>query len=365
MGSGSDVAKNAADILLLDDNFTSIVQGITEGRLMFDNLKRSICYALGANPPEVWPVIFQIIFQVPLPLSSLLMLAICVGTDLYPAISLAYENPESDIMNRMPRNPNRDRLVNGKLMSFTYLQIGWMQALSGMLVYFIVMNDYGFKPWTLVWLNLKSGYVPLATDTYDALAAPSYGNSNYNNEAYELSALAWGSNEGTAMDIRLFYTSLAPTNWSTCRYDPLDLDIPYHWRFSDFTGVQICHTSEALFYAQTSYFISIIMTQWANCIICKTRSLSIAHQQLVNWHLNFSLVSEIVVGALLSYVKFLNIAFNTRAIPPAYFAVPALANFVKILFYDEMRKILVRKGTTITAAGRIKYTGWVARNTYW
>ena len=58
MGSGSDVAKNAADILLLDDNFTSIVKGITEGRLMFDNLKRSICYALGANPPEVWPVVF-------------------------------------------------------------------------------------------------------------------------------------------------------------------------------------------------------------------------------------------------------------------------------------------------------------------
>lgn len=82
------------------------------------------------------------------------MLAICVGTDLYPAIALAYENPESDIMNRMPRNPNRDRLVNGKLMSFTYLQIGWMQALSGMLVYFIVMNDYGFKPWTLIGLNL-------------------------------------------------------------------------------------------------------------------------------------------------------------------------------------------------------------------
>ena len=64
-------------------------------------------------------------------------------------------------------------------------------------------------------------------------------------------------------------------------------------------------------------------------------------------------------------VKFLNVAFNTRAIPPAYFAVPALCNFVKILFYDEMRKILVRKGTIMTAAGRIKYTGWMARNTYW
>lgn len=180
MGSGSDVAKNAADILLLDDNFTSIVKGITEGRLMFDNLKRSICYALGANPPEVWPVVFQIIFQVPLPLSSLLMLAICVGTDLYPAISLAYENPESDIMNRKPRDPNRDRLVNGKLMSFTYLQIGWMQALSGMVVYFIVMNDYGFKPGTLMGMNLKPGVVPLSTDTYNPYnPLGGYGNSNY------------------------------------------------------------------------------------------------------------------------------------------------------------------------------------------
>jgi sodium/potassium-transporting ATPase subunit alpha len=57
MGSGSDVAKNAADILLLDDNFSSIVNGIKEGRLMFDNLKKAITYSLGANPPEIWPVV--------------------------------------------------------------------------------------------------------------------------------------------------------------------------------------------------------------------------------------------------------------------------------------------------------------------
>jgi sodium/potassium-transporting ATPase subunit alpha len=57
MGSGSDVAKNAADIILLDDNFSSIVVGVREGRRMFDNLKKSITYTLGANPPEIFPVI--------------------------------------------------------------------------------------------------------------------------------------------------------------------------------------------------------------------------------------------------------------------------------------------------------------------
>ena len=61
MGSGSDVAKNAADILLLDDNFSSIIKGVEEGRLMFDNLKKSIAYTLSPNIPEIVPVIFFIL----------------------------------------------------------------------------------------------------------------------------------------------------------------------------------------------------------------------------------------------------------------------------------------------------------------
>jgi sodium/potassium-transporting ATPase subunit alpha len=62
MGSGSDVAKNAADMLLLDDNFSSIVNGVEEGRLIFDNLKKSIAYTLSSNIPEILPFIFFILF---------------------------------------------------------------------------------------------------------------------------------------------------------------------------------------------------------------------------------------------------------------------------------------------------------------
>jgi sodium/potassium-transporting ATPase subunit alpha len=61
MGSGSDVAKNAADMLLLDDNFSSIVNGVEEGRLIFDNLKKTIIYTLTHNIAEVFPFIFFII----------------------------------------------------------------------------------------------------------------------------------------------------------------------------------------------------------------------------------------------------------------------------------------------------------------
>lgn len=111
-------------MLLLDDNFSSIVNGVEEGRLIFDNLKKSIAYTLASNIPEIWPFIFFIIFQVPLPLTTILILCIDLGTDMVPAIAFAYENPELDIMERYPRNAKRDSLVGRKLISYSYLQIG-------------------------------------------------------------------------------------------------------------------------------------------------------------------------------------------------------------------------------------------------
>jgi sodium/potassium-transporting ATPase subunit alpha len=146
MGSGSDVAKNAADMLLLDDNFSSIVNGVEEGRLIFDNLKKSIAYTLSSNIPEILPFIFFILFQVPLPLSTVLILCIDLGTDMIPAISFAYENPELDIMDRQPRKAKMDHLVNTKLISFAYLQIGVIQASAGMYTYFLILNDFGIRP---------------------------------------------------------------------------------------------------------------------------------------------------------------------------------------------------------------------------
>jgi len=167
MGSGSDVAKNAADMLLLDDNFSSIVNGVEEGRLIFDNLKKSIAYTLSSNIPEILPFIFFILFQVPLPLSTVLILCIDLGTDMIPAISFAYENPELDIMDRVPRNSKRDHLVNTKLISFAYFQIGVIQASAGMYTYFLVLNDFGIRPSTVWFLSQKIGPLPNPNDSYN------------------------------------------------------------------------------------------------------------------------------------------------------------------------------------------------------
>merc|ERR1711998_727512 len=101
---GSDVSKEAADMILLDDNFASIVAGVQEGRLIFDNLKKSIAYTLSSNIPEITPFLIFITCQTPLPLTTVLILCVDLGTDMIPAISMAYETPESDIMARDPRN---------------------------------------------------------------------------------------------------------------------------------------------------------------------------------------------------------------------------------------------------------------------
>ena len=137
-------------MILLDDNFASIVKGVEEGRLIFDNLKKSITYTIQSNIPEITPFLAFIVFAIPLPLTTFLILAIDLGTDMIPAISMAYERPEADIMKRPPRNSKTDRLVTSRMIHFSYLQIGIMQALAGFFTYMIVLNDYGYPPHILV-----------------------------------------------------------------------------------------------------------------------------------------------------------------------------------------------------------------------
>ena len=151
--AGSDVSKQAADMILLDDNFASIVTGVEEGRLIFDNLKKSIAYTLTSNIPEISPFLFFILCDVPLPLGTVTILCIDLGTDMVPAISMAYERAESDIMKRPPRNPFTDKLVNERLISMAYGQIGMIQASAGFFVYFVIMAENGFLPGRLFGLR--------------------------------------------------------------------------------------------------------------------------------------------------------------------------------------------------------------------
>ncbi|KAG9509343.1 Sodium/potassium-transporting ATPase subunit alpha, partial [Fragariocoptes setiger] len=151
--TGSDVTKQAADMILLDDNFASIVTGVEEGRLIFDNLKKSIAYTLASNVPELAPFLMFITFGIPHALGTVTILCIDLGTDVLPAISLAYERAESDIMKRKPRDIDNDRLVNSRLISMAYWQVGVLQASAGFFVYAVIMIENGF--WLSRLLNIR------------------------------------------------------------------------------------------------------------------------------------------------------------------------------------------------------------------
>uniref|UniRef100_A0A674G8W7 Sodium/potassium-transporting ATPase subunit alpha n=1 Tax=Taeniopygia guttata TaxID=59729 RepID=A0A674G8W7_TAEGU len=167
--AGSDAAKQAADMILLDDNFASIVTGVEQGRLIFDNLKKSIAYTLTKNIPELAPYLVYITASVPLPLGCITILFIELCTDIFPSVSLAYERAESDIMHLRPRDPRRDRLVNEPLAAYSYFQIGVIQSLAGFTDYFVAMAQEGW--WPLLVLGLR----PRWEDAHEQELQDSYG----------------------------------------------------------------------------------------------------------------------------------------------------------------------------------------------
>merc|ERR1719469_1001016 len=370
--TGTSVAKDAADMILLDDNFASIVNGVEEGRLIFDNLKKSIAYTLSSNIPEIAPFLLFQTAAIPLPLSTVMILLVDLGTDMIPAISFAYENVELDIMDRFPRNSKRDHLVNSKLISFAYLQIGIVQAAAGFFTYFYIMNDYGFSPSVLFGLAGEKSWRPLDTDIYDP-SAPNKGNTGIGvtedpsrpGETREEEALDMLTPRMGGIDVRLFFHTIDADQWSQCRWTAND-GMPHFWKYSHVSANQICYTIEALYYAQCGYLVSIVCVQWADLLICKTRNLSISQQGMVNINMNCALFSETALVAFLCYFKWINEGLGTRMIAFPHFAIPSMSFFMITIFYDETRKVFLRSGMVVSkSTGRIKFEGWVVRNTYY
>ncbi|KAJ4123249.1 hypothetical protein NW768_009781 [Fusarium equiseti] len=140
--TGSDVAIEASDLVLLD-RFDSIIDAMRLGRLVFQNLQKVISYLLPAGSwSEIWPVILNVFFGVPLPLSAFLMIIICVFTDLFLSLSLIMEKEEFDLLSLPPRNHKRDHLINTKIYTQAYLFTGFMETITAHSMFFLYMWKY-------------------------------------------------------------------------------------------------------------------------------------------------------------------------------------------------------------------------------
>ncbi|MDF2153423.1 HAD-IC family P-type ATPase [Vibrio sp. CAU 1672] len=141
---GTDVAKEASDMVLMDDNFATIVSAVEEGRTIFENIKKFIAYILTSNVPEILPFIAYVLLNIPLPLTVIMILAIDLGTDILPALGLGSEKPESDVMRRPPRS-RQERLLTRHLLFRSYGVVGMIQAVSGFFCYFVVLYHGGWS----------------------------------------------------------------------------------------------------------------------------------------------------------------------------------------------------------------------------
>jgi len=287
--AGSDVSKQAADMILLDDNFASIVTGVEEGRLIFDNLKKSIAYTLTSNIPEISPFLLFILADIPLPLGTVTILCIDLGTDMVPAISMAYEEAESDIMKRMPRNPFTDKLVNERLISMAYGMIGMIQASAGFFVYLVILAENGFWPKHLLGLRKE---------------------------------------------------------WDSSAINDLEDSYGQEWTYKDRKILEYtCHTA---------FFASIVVVQWADLIICKTRKNSVFQQGMTNWVMNFGLLFETLLAAFLSYTPGMDKGLKMYPLKINWW-FPAVPFSILIFIFDEIRKYLLRQNPG----------GWIEKETYY
>jgi len=140
---GTDVAKEAADMILLDDNFASIVAAIEEGRAVYDNIRKFLTYILTSNIPELVPYLAFALFNIPLPLTIMQILAVDLGTDMLPALGLGADPPAPGIMQKPPR-PRQERLLNRSLLSRAYLFLGVLEAAAAMAAYAFVLHGGGW-----------------------------------------------------------------------------------------------------------------------------------------------------------------------------------------------------------------------------
>jgi Ca2+-transporting ATPase len=179
--AGTDVAKEAADMILTDDNFASIVNAIEEGRAVYDNIRRFVAYIFTSNVPELVPFILFVLFKVPLALTVMQILAIDLGTDMVPALALGTEAPEPGIMTRPPRS-QKERLVNPRLLVRSQLFLGSIQAVACMAAFYFLYWSYGWRPgvnmftFGAIAVGGSTVYILATTMTHGAVMTTQIGN---------------------------------------------------------------------------------------------------------------------------------------------------------------------------------------------
>jgi len=361
------------------------VMGIEQGRCIFDNLKKSISYKLTANLPCIMPFVLFVLANVPSILPIVLVLAIDVGTDMWPAIALAYERGESDIMTRPPRNLKKDKLVNTKLIGYSYLLLGIIQILAGLFAFHVIMGEagsYNGAMYATTMENVGNGFPPNALWIVGEDFLPrddnlyticricqsckpktfvgcSYYLDYLDQQMININAPGFPStkiNYSAVTDLN----GLAKTVFVDYCYDDS------HW-YADNASARgtsgdgfSCRESNTIprdllhNAGHAGYFVSIIICQWSVLFLSKTRWSSIFQQGIHNTPLVLGWIFENVLAVFLIYVPGVNTVFNCYPLQAPWY-LAAVPFSLAIFTFDEVRKLLMRRNPT----------GWIYEHTYY
>jgi magnesium-transporting ATPase (P-type) len=195
--SGTEVAKEASDLILIDDNFASVVAAVEEGRAVYDNIRRFAGYHFCSNVGELVPFLVWGITggAVPLPLVVMQVLAIDLGTNLIPAIALGTERAEPGTMARPPR-PRSERLLNRSVIGRVFGWIGPLEGLAAMTSFLFAYGLSGWRPWDAL-PDSGALYLQATTMTMAGIVMAQAG-----------AAVAWRSNRQPVASIGLFSNRL-------------------------------------------------------------------------------------------------------------------------------------------------------------
>ncbi len=347
---GTEVAKEAADILLLDDEFANILKGVKSGRTIFDTFKKFTCYNLTNNCFELLMFLSFIILQIPLPMTTILILCIDVCANVYPNIAFATEPPEKKIMLKKPRNAKTDHICTLRLFNYAYLFTGIMDACGGFLTYFVILNNFGLTPDNILGVVQRKGIYPSANDVYNPVYDEYSGNSDaflYHN--YDRLGIYDGSTSGgknglsqyltifdatsdrdLTLDLKLFFYNYPASYWGKCLWDHVNSK-----------GKTICWTFETVRYAQGGVWLAALIGVVGWGIHFRAIHTSAFTHEFTNLNMNLAYFVQLGICFIVLYIPGLNIAFGVRPIH-AQEIFPACAFWISGFLLEEFRKYLVR-----------------------
>jgi sodium/potassium-transporting ATPase subunit alpha len=293
MGSGSEVAMEASQLVLLDSNFSSILVAIENGRLVFENLRKVILYLLPAGSMgELVPVLMSIFIGVQCNLSAFAMILIALFTDMAPSMAIMKEQPEIDLLALKPRT-KKDHLTDWRFIIQAYCFMGVMVVFFSQTMFFIYMK---------MALNMDAGQILLA---FDKLA------SNYND-----------------------------SNWMILK------DMP---NYNYTSSTDLTNYFNTQFYtAQTVTFTSLVMLQiFGNLISTRTHKKSFFQQPpwkrgKLNLWVFAAQCCSLCIMVIVVYVPAFQYLFQTGPVPVQFIFMP-LCFCLVIFTLDELRKLAVRR----------------------